>query len=322
MPTTHTLHTLGELVEHLRAFQSPPAHTILTEYYEAALARAGGDSRKAQTDLSFLLKTLRWLKKINSPPYPPDPQAVQKMKRFLREVEAIPDMPELKGLDPNLKSKTQTYADSVRGDLQAYLTIQRQRPGIVLAVEISRLAHEIFDNPGLQRLYDNLKRKTQTYVDAVRRDLEEYLSNPMLRQSPARGRDMVRRLKGLRNLLKLPLRRRGHRPESLAAAVVVAEFKKTFRRPRYREAAILLCEASPELCKVLTGEEEFQQALQVITDAYCGDVPNKLERIVRRVPPTLVERIHNNLLNAPDPLTMISQVLPYTPSPFDTTKSL
>lgn len=319
MPTSH-MHR--ELDEYCRAFQTPCARNILDTYYKEARTRAGGDSRKAQTDLSFLLKTLRWLKKINSPPYTPDPQAVQKMKRFLREAEAIPDMPELKGLDPNLKGKTQTYADSVRGDLQAYLTIQRQRPGIVMAVEIFRLEHEIFDNPGLQSLYDNLKNKDQQYVDAVRRDLEEYLRNPILRQSPARGQDMVRRLKRVRNLLKLPLRRRGHRPESLAAAVVVAEFKKTFRRPRYREAAILLCEASPKLCKALTEEEKFQQALQVITDCRSGDVPKKLERIVRRVTPTLVECIHNNLLNAPDPLVMICEVRPYTPSPFDTTKSL
>jgi hypothetical protein len=311
-----------ELDEYCRFLQSDEDKRILDTYHKEVLARSGGDSRKAQTDLSFLLKTLRWLKKVSSPPHTPDPQAVQKMERFLRVVEAIPDMPEMKGLDPNLKNKTQTYTDAVRGDLQAYLTIRRQRPGIVLAMEIFRLAHEIFDNPKLQSLYDNLKGKDQKNVDAVRRDLEEYLGNPMLRQRPARGRGMVRKLKQVRGLLKLPLRRRGHRPESLAAAVVVAEFKKTFRRPRYREAAILLCEASPTLCETLTDKKDVQEALQVIDCCRSGEVPKRLERIVKRVPSTLVECIHNNLLNAPDPLTMICEVRPYTPSPFDTTKSL
>lgn len=314
MPTSHIRQ---ELDRYCRAFQSPLTQNIFKAYREAACVQAGGDSLKADADVDFLLKTLRWLMKVVSPPYTPDPQALEKMKRFLREMGAMSDALERQDFDSTLKNKTQAYTDSVRGDLQAWLTIQRQRLDIVLTLEIGRLRHEISDALRSRRL----KSKDRQYVDAVMRDSVKCLTPG---REVAQMRGIIRKLKKVKRLLTLPPRRRGYTPESLAAAVVVAEFKKTFRRPRYREAAILLCAASPKLCKALTGKEKFQQALQVITDAYCRseDVPKELERIVRRVPPSLVERTYNNLRIAPDPLSMVTEVRPHTPSPFDTTKSL
>lgn len=110
-----------------------------------------------------------------------------------------------------------------------------------------------------------------------------------------------------RNWRKLPPRRRGergHAPEHMIAAALVDNFRCQFGRPHYREAAYLLYKASPKRFANLSGE----------------DAPAKLARLVKRIPPSIVQTARKRLDSAPTPSRWIFSLRPYPIHLSDLTK--
>lgn len=167
-------------------------------------------------------------------------------------------------------------------DLQTLQAMQRLLRGL----------EAIPDMQGLKDVDESLWERVRGFTD-VQPALQKYC----LYLSVQRQRSgIIREFNKLTRSLKLPPRRRGHASKTLTAAVLVKEFREKFRRPRYREAAILLYEAAPRLFDDPAEEE---------------DAAKLLARLVRRVLPDTVTRTHARLFMLPDPFKMAVELRPY-----------
>lgn len=188
----------------------------------------------------------------------PDLPTLQAMQRLLRGLEAIPDMRGLEAIDEPLWSRVREFTH-VKSALAAYLR--------------SLLT--------LQRVSD-LERQWKRVDREVRKMPEVKANQLLLEKNPQMLLQKYPNSQWIRSLVEAALKdtpkplSRGHSAKTLTAAALVEDFKCRKMQSRYRQAATLLYEASPELFPNLTGE----------------DAPNRLGRLVRSVPEDIRKREH------------------------------
>lgn len=156
----------------------------------------------------------------------------------------------------------------------------------------------IADMEGLKDVDDSLWSHVQVMA-GIKRGLRRYIELTRERERLERQATGIQQAfhEFSRNWRKLPPRRRGERGyarEHLIAAVLVDNFRCRFGQPHYKEAARLLYEASRTRFATLSGE----------------DAPAKLARLVKRIPPGIVQTTRKRLDGAPPPLAWIVQLRP------------